>query len=639
MASPSRTSPPSPRGPNFFAGNPLLPRKQEKASVAQLLSPPDSVPATPPLPPLSSRPNSALPGSAPAKSPLGVAHLLRAVPPSRTSSLPAHYSLPPGDVPISSLHGSSSASTLLGTPDSSRSEPSGIRIESNPIRIEPQVLAVLDGRVLVAWSQRRLPSAAVAASDDVPPTKARQSGRATDPVTGSAAGSAVGADALASGWCLAWQPLSSFEGGSSSSGGGSNSGSRVREKLVYLGERLGAPHFALEVQLDPSASAAAAAHAAAAAAAAPSSAAGATTAVGPTAANAAASGAAGTAAAGAEVRGGGGGGRGGGDVAGQRLTASLATPATPPPSPDTPAEPAVEPALAAPAKTGAAAASIARDATANQAAENEAAQGNGSRDNGGSGDGGGGGERGEGGERGAGGGGRGERGGGGGRGERGGGGVVMVAGYGRAVFVDLRTLMLATHPLDAHARHDLAIAGHARALLAWHRSARFCGTCGARTAPCEAGNRRLCPVAACRSKLYPRIDPVVIMLVVHARSDRVLLARQHRFPDAMWSCLAGFMEPGESLEEAVAREVREEVGLCITHTRYHSSQPWPVGFGSMQCQLMVGFYAFVDDTAVTLNTHELQDAHWFTRQQVTAALSPERYATECTAASRKGPTP
>ncbi|CAI6001430.1 unnamed protein product [Closterium sp. NIES-65] len=540
MASPSRTSPPSPRGPNFFAGNPLLPRKQEKASVAQLLSPPDSVPATPPLPPLSSRPNSALPGSAPAKSPLGV-------------------------------------------------------------------LAVLDGRVLVAWSQRRLPSAAVAASDDVPPTKARQSGRATDPVTGSAAGSAVGADALASGWCLAWQPLSSFEGGSSSSGGGSNSGSRVREKLVYLGERLGAPHFALEVQLDPSASAAAAAHAAAAAAAAaPSSAAGATTAVGPTAANAAASGAAGTAAAGAEVRGGGGGGRGGGDVAGQRLTASLATPATPPPSPDTPAEPAVEPALAAPAKTGAAAASIARDATANQAAENEAAQGNGSRDNGGSGDGGGGGERGEGGERGAGGGGRGERGGGGGRGEREGGGVVMVAGYGRAVFVDLRTLMLATHPLDAHARHDLAIAGHARALLAWHRSARFCGTCGARTAPCEAGNRRLCPVAACRSKLYPRIDPVVIMLVVHARSDRVLLARQHRFPDAMWSCLAGFMEPGESLEEAVAREVREEVGLCITHTRYHSSQPWPVGFGSMQCQLMVGFYAFVDDTAVTLNTHELQ---------------------------------
>ncbi|CAI5944375.1 unnamed protein product [Closterium sp. NIES-64] len=549
MASPSRTSPPSPRGPNFFAGNPLLPRKQEKASVAQLLSPPDSVPATPPLPPLSSRPNSALPGSAPAKSPLGVAHLLRAVPPSRTSSLPAHYSLPPGDVPISSLHGSSSASTLLGTPDSSRSEPSGIRIESNPIRIEPQVLAVLDGRVLVAWSQRRLPSAAVAASDDVPPTKARQSGRATDPVTGSAAGSAVGADALASGWCLAWQPLSSFE----------EEGEEEEEEA--------------------------------------------------------------------------------GTWRGQRLTASLATPATPPPSPDTPAEPAVEPALAAPAKTGAAAASIARDATANQAAENEAAQGNGSRDNGGSGDGGGGGERGEGGERGAGGGGRGERGGGGGRGERGGGGVVMVAGYGRAVFVDLRTLMLATHPLDAHARHDLAIAGHARALLAWHRSARFCGTCGARTAPCEAGNRRLCPVAACRSKLYPRIDPVVIMLVVHARSDRVLLARQHRFPDAMWSCLAGFMEPGESLEEAVAREVREEVGLCITHTRYHSSQPWPVGFGSMQCQLMVGFYAFVDDTAVTLNTHELQDAHWFTRQQVTAALSPERYATECTAASRKGPTP
>ncbi|CAI5946077.1 unnamed protein product [Closterium sp. NIES-64] len=660
MASPSRTSPPSPRGPNFFAGNPLLPRKQEKASVAQLLSPPDSVPATPPLPPLSSRPNSALPGSAPAKSPLGVAHLLRAVPPSRTSSLPAHYSLPPGDVPISSLHGSSSASTLLGTPDSSRSEPSGIRIESNPIRIEPQVLAVLDGRVLVAaWSQRRLPSAAVAASDDVPPTKARQSGRATDPVTGSAAGSAVGADALASGWCLAWQPLSSFEG---------------------------------------------------------------------------------TAAAGAEVRGGGGGGRGGGDVAGQRLTASLATPATPPPSPDTPAEPAVEPALAAPAKTGAAAASIARDATANQAAENEAAQGNGSRDNGGSGDGGGGGERGGGREE---------------QEEEGGPLLANIASAPLSPPPSSPSLCIPPSPSTSPSPHQARalLAWHRRRasvarvgraapceagnrtasshsppicvsipslpppgarLLAWHRSARFCGTCGARTAPCEAGNRRLCPVAACRSKLYPRIDPVVIMLVVHARSDRVLLARQHRFPDAMWSCLAGFMEPGESfeeavarepgesLEEAVAREVREEVGLCITHTRYHSSQPWPgewrgegtcteqhstayvllthgwrgrevreevglcithtryhstqpwpgerreeeracvplavgfssmqcqvmvghgqsllallpspsphhphppVGFGSMQCQLMVGFYAFVDDTAVTLNTHELQ---------------------------------
>ncbi|CAI7911215.1 unnamed protein product [Closterium sp. NIES-53] len=383
MASPSRTSPPSPRGPNFFAGNPLLPRKQEKASVAQLLNPPDSVPATPPLPPLSSRPNSALPGSAPSKSPLGV-------------------------------------------------------------------LAVLDGRVLVAWSQRRLPSAAAAAA-----AAADDAGSAE----GSAEGSAVGSDALLSGWCLAWQPLSSFEGrsgSSSSSGGGNSSGSsRVREKLVYLGERHGAPHFALEVQLDPSASAAAAAHAAAAAG---SSAAGAST-----AANAAASAAAGTGAAGAEVRGGGGGGRGGGDVAGQRLTGSLATPATPPPSPDTPAEPASEPALAAPAEPGAAAVGTARDATSSQAAENEAAQGNGSRGNGngGSTDGGGGGGREEGGERGAGGGGgRGEKGGGGGREERGGGGVVIVGGYGRAVFVDLRTLMLATHPLDDHARHDLAIAGH-----------------------------------------------------------------------------------------------------------------------------------------------------------------------------------
>ncbi|GJP39412.1 hypothetical protein CLOM_g23784 [Closterium sp. NIES-68] len=128
---------------------------------------------------------------------------------------------------------------------------------------------------------------------------------------------------------------------------------------------------------------------------------------------------------------------------------------------------------------------------------------------------------------------------------------------------------------------------------------------------------------------------VVIMLVVHAPSDRVLLGRQHRFPDGMWSCLAGFMEPGESLEEAVAREVGEEVGLPVTHTRYHSSQPWPVGFGSMQCQLMVGFFAFVEETSVALSTHELQDARWFTRHQVAAALSFEKYETECNDARRK----
>ncbi|CAI5954118.1 unnamed protein product [Closterium sp. NIES-64] len=203
--------------------------------------------------------------------------------------------------------------------------------------------------------------------------------------------------------------------------------------------------------------------------------------------------------------------------------------------------------------------------------------------------------------------------------------------------------MLATHPLDAHARHDLAIAGHARALLAWHRRRASVARVG-RAAPCEAGNRTASshspPICVSIPSLPPpgarpasmaslgallwhvwgahgplewqrscwfsdsclsqpsgqpsgyQIHPfprpmVVIMLVVHARSDRVLLARQHRFPDAMWSCLAGFMEPGESfeeavarepgesLEEAVAREVREEVGLCITHTRYHSSQPWP----------------------------------------------------------------
>ncbi|XP_021741694.1 nudix hydrolase 19, chloroplastic-like isoform X5 [Chenopodium quinoa] len=118
-------------------------------------------------------------------------------------------------------------------------------------------------------------------------------------------------------------------------------------------------------------------------------------------------------------------------------------------------------------------------------------------------------------------------------------------------FVELRTLMVATDWSDSRAMADLAVAGHARALLEWHSTSRFCGQCGSKTIPREAGKRVQCSNELCKKRIYPRVDPVVIMLVIDKENDRALLSRQSRFVPRMWSCLAGFLEPGESLEEAV----------------------------------------------------------------------------------------
>uniref|UniRef100_A0A0C9S8M9 NAD(+) diphosphatase n=1 Tax=Wollemia nobilis TaxID=56998 RepID=A0A0C9S8M9_9CONI len=146
---------------------------------------------------------------------------------------------------------------------------------------------------------------------------------------------------------------------------------------------------------------------------------------------------------------------------------------------------------------------------------------------------------------------------------------------GKYAYVELRTLMVATDWSDENAVAELSIAGHARAILEWHGLSQFCGKCGTKTLPVEAGRRRQCQNSSCNKRFYPRVDPVVIMLVIDRANDCALLSHQSRFVPRMWSCLAGFIEPGESLEEAVRRETWEEVGIEVGEVVYHSSQPWP----------------------------------------------------------------
>lgn len=192
-------------------------------------------------------------------------------------------------------------------------------------------------------------------------------------------------------------------------------------------------------------------------------------------------------------------------------------------------------------------------------------------------------------------------------------------------FVELRTLMVATDWGDDRAMGELAVAGHARALLEWHNLSRFCGHCGAKTVPKEAGRRKQCSNELCKKRIYPRVDPVVIMLVIDRKNDRALLSRQSRFVPRMWSCLAGFIEPGESLEEAVRRETWEETGIEVGDVIYHSSQPWPVGPSSMPCQLMVGFFAYAKSLEINVDKEELEDAEWHSREDVKKALALAEY--------------
>jgi len=155
----------------------------------------------------------------------------------------------------------------------------------------------------------------------------------------------------------------------------------------------------------------------------------------------------------------------------------------------------------------------------------------------------------------------------------------------------------------------------ARGMLHWHARHRFCGVCGEPTEPGDAGHVRVCTAEACGAVHFPRTDPAVIMLVT--RGERALLGRQAAWDPGRYSSLAGFVEPGESLEDAVAREVREETGIRVTEVAYHSSQPWP-----FPSSLMVGFTARADnDDEIDLDGDELEDARWFTRAELRAGVA------------------
>jgi NAD+ diphosphatase len=157
---------------------------------------------------------------------------------------------------------------------------------------------------------------------------------------------------------------------------------------------------------------------------------------------------------------------------------------------------------------------------------------------------------------------------------------------------------------------ELALYGGARSLVDWHARHRFCARCGAPTTIAKGGWQRDC--GSCQAQHFPRTDPVTIMLVEH--DDQLLLGRQPRFPPRIFSALAGFVEPGESIEEAVQREVYEEAGVRVRDVSYVASQPWP-----FPSQLMIGCHSLADDPALTVDTSEIEEARWFSRAELETA--------------------
>lgn len=169
---------------------------------------------------------------------------------------------------------------------------------------------------------------------------------------------------------------------------------------------------------------------------------------------------------------------------------------------------------------------------------------------------------------------------------------------------------------------DLAIYGGARSLVDWHARHRFCACCGGSTTLVKGGWQRQCSSCdTCGADHFPRTDPVTIMLVEH--EDKLLLGRQPRFPPRMYSALAGFVEPGETIEEAVAREIHEEAGVRVRDVRYLASQPWP-----FPSQLMIGCTSVADDPEITIDRTELDDARWFTRTELEAARAAGEHGTD-----------
>jgi len=158
---------------------------------------------------------------------------------------------------------------------------------------------------------------------------------------------------------------------------------------------------------------------------------------------------------------------------------------------------------------------------------------------------------------------------------------------------------------------DLAIYGGARSITDWHARHRHCAACGGATKIAKGGWQRSC--SNCSTEHFPRTDPVTIMLVEH--EGKLLLGRGLNWPERAYSALAGFVEPGESIEEAVAREVLEESGIVVRDVSYIASQPWP-----FPSQLMMGCHSHAEGAEITLDESELADARWFTRAEVQAAM-------------------
>jgi NAD+ diphosphatase len=173
---------------------------------------------------------------------------------------------------------------------------------------------------------------------------------------------------------------------------------------------------------------------------------------------------------------------------------------------------------------------------------------------------------------------------------------------------DLRTLAIA----GTLASEEYGAIAAGRATHFWHSTHRFCSRCGAKSEPASAGWKRVCP--SCGAEHFPRTDPVVIMSITDG--DRCLLGRAPRFPPGMWSCLAGFMEPGETIETAVRRETAEEAGIAVGRVDYFASEPWP-----FPASLMIGVIGRATSTEIHRDESELEDCRWFDRAEVAHLLA------------------